>query len=199
MADADGAHALLHVYIDDAACGAEHETGEIGIGIGVFDHFVLDELFHHGEVGEFQAGVFAQKPCGDAVVDSGAEVLEAGLGLFAVAGNRDIVIAVYKGIEKVPETVRGALLVIINKDDIVPGRVVTPAYKGVVAAAGVKGRDAGQNVQHLVGRTVIDSDDLIIEVGFLCHDLADLVDDETYGTLTGITGNDKAYEIFFLS
>jgi hypothetical protein len=86
---------------------------------------------------------------------------------------------------------------------------VTPAYKGVVAAAvfgkvddadfGVKGRDAGQNVQHLVGRTVIDSDDLIIEVGFLCHDLADLVDDETYGTLTGITGNDKAYEIFFLS
>ena len=54
MADADLSFSFLHFHVAYTAGGTEHETGQIGIGVGVFDDFIPDELLHDGEVGEFR-------------------------------------------------------------------------------------------------------------------------------------------------
>ena len=79
--------------------------------------------------------------------------------------------------------------------------VVPPAVFGKVndADPGVICRYALQDFEHIVGRTVIDCDNLIIEIGLLCHNFADLVDDEPHGALAGIAGDDKTDDFLFLS
>ena len=59
------------------------------------------------------------------------------------------------------------------------------------ADLGIPGGDFLQDTQHIVGRAVVDSHDLIVKVGLLGHDLADLVDHQTDGTLAGVTGDDE--------
>ena len=206
MAHADGPDPLLHVHIDDAPGGAQHEAGQVGVGVGVFDDFILDEFFHHGEVGEFEVGVLAQKPGGDAVIDGGAEVLEGGLGLFAVAGDGDIVVAVEQGVHQVPEPVRRTLLVVVDEDDVVAFGVVAAAHQGVVAASvlgqvddgdfGVPGGDLPEDSQDIVGGAVVDGHDLVVEAGPLADDLADLVDHEPHRAFAGVAGDDKGYQLF---
>ena len=52
MAYADRSDPLFHVHVDDTPGRAEHQSGQVRVGIRVFDDFILDKFFHHGEVGE---------------------------------------------------------------------------------------------------------------------------------------------------
>ena len=159
------------------------------------------------EVGKFQIRVLAQKPGRHAVIDGRAEIFEAGLRLLAVTGDRDIIISVYQRIEQIPETVGRALLVVVNEYNVVAGGVVAAAHERVVTPAvfgkvddsnfGVLCRDLAENADHVVRRTVVDSDNLVIKVGLLRNDFPDLIDDETHGTFAGIARNDKADEFLF--
>ena len=90
VAHAYGAFPLFHLHVHYIFGRAQHETGQIGIGVLVLDHFVLDEALHDREIGKFQFLVLAQKPCGDGVVDFRAEILESGLGLVRIFGDGDV-------------------------------------------------------------------------------------------------------------
>ena len=47
VADPDRALPLLHLHIHYVLSGTKHEAGEIGIGILVLDHLILDKAFHN--------------------------------------------------------------------------------------------------------------------------------------------------------
>ena len=122
-----------------------------------------------------------------------------------VFGDGDVRVPVQKGIHQIPEPVAGTLLVVVDKDDVVPVRVMTAADQRVVPPA-VLGQVNGQDLriilrllfdhcQKTVRRAVVDGNDLISKIRPLSNDLTYFIDDESYGPFAVVARDDEADQL----